>query len=184
MPADMLDDLIERYRGRVFGKYRGEVTGNDDATKRGRLKVRCEPVLGSLEVWAMPCVPYAGPSVGFYSLPEAGAGVWVEFEGGDPSFPIWTGCYWRDNELPDPGGAAVKIWKTEKVTIRADDDNDELKIVNTQESTLIVKDSVKAEVGEAAHTVASTGVTSEIAAGKVEVTATSVSVNSGAWEVM
>ena len=184
MNIDLLDDLVERYRGRVFGKYRGEVTDNEDATDRGRLKVRCEAVLGSLEVWAMPCVPYAGPSVGFYSLPEPGAGVWVEFEGGDPSFPIWTGCFWRDGELPDTGGPTVKIWQTEKVTIRADDDADELKITNSQESTLTIKDSVKSEVGEAAHTVASTGVTSELSAGKIEVTATSVSVNSGAWEVM
>ena len=82
----------------------------------------------------MPCVPYAGASVGFYSLPEPGTGIWVEFEAGDPSFPIWSGCFWGDNELPDSGGAAIKIWKTEKLTLRMDDDSDEMKLETTSGS--------------------------------------------------
>ena len=53
----------------------------------------------------MPCVPYAGPNVGIAFLPEVGSGVWIEFEGGDVSYPIWVGCYWRDGEVPaDVGG--------------------------------------------------------------------------------
>ena len=27
-------------------------------------------------------------------VPQIGAGVWVEFEQGDPDYPIWTGCFW------------------------------------------------------------------------------------------
>ena len=34
--------------------------------------------------------------MGLYAIPEPESGVWVEFEGGDPSFPIWTGCFWAD----------------------------------------------------------------------------------------
>ena len=48
----------------------------------------------------MPCVPYAGPNVGFAFLPEVGSGVWIEFEGGDVSYPIWVGGYWREGEVP------------------------------------------------------------------------------------
>ena len=40
--------------------------------------------------WAMPCAPYAGQQVGFFAVPPIGANVWVEFEGGDPDYPIWT----------------------------------------------------------------------------------------------
>jgi uncharacterized protein involved in type VI secretion and phage assembly len=29
-----------------------------------------------------------------FALPMIGSGVWVEFEQGDPSQPIWTGCFW------------------------------------------------------------------------------------------
>jgi len=47
--------------------------------------------------WAEPCVPLAGPTgppMGVYMVPAIGAGVWVEFEHGDPNRPIWTGCRW------------------------------------------------------------------------------------------
>src|SRR3954468_5999011 len=100
MNPDLLDDLHTWIRSHFFGKYRGTVTDNNDTTNRGRLKVTVPAVLETLEVWAMPCVPYAGDSVGFYMMPENGSGVWVEFEGGDPSFPIWSGCFWADDELP------------------------------------------------------------------------------------
>jgi uncharacterized protein involved in type VI secretion and phage assembly len=47
--------------------------------------------------WALPCVPLAGPSgtpMGIYLVPPIGAGVWIEFEKGDPDYPIWVGCRW------------------------------------------------------------------------------------------
>lgn len=180
---DLTQELLNWVRGHFFGKYRGTVSDNDDPTSRGRLKVKVPAVLGDVEVWAMPCVPYAGNGVGFYSLPEPDTGVWIEFEAGDPSYPIWTGCFWGDGELPDPGGAAVKIWKTEKVTVRIDDDADELKMENNSQSKVTLASDVKSESGGATHTVGSSGVVSELGAGKVEVTAASVSVNSGAMEV-
>jgi uncharacterized protein involved in type VI secretion and phage assembly len=96
-----LDQVLDWLRNRFFGKYRGIVTSNEDETNRGRLKVRVPSVWGeTMEVWAMPCLPYTGNTVGTYAIPEPKAGVWVEFEGGDTSFPIWTGGYWADDELP------------------------------------------------------------------------------------
>src|SRR5262249_8883078 len=87
--------LLDWVRNRHFGKYRGIVTDNDDPTKRGRVKVKVPAVYDeTLEVWAMPCLPYTGNNVGVYTVPEPNAGVWVEFEAGDPSYPIWTGGYW------------------------------------------------------------------------------------------
>jgi len=38
--------------------------------------------------------------VGLFFLPPKGANVWVEFEGGDPDYPIWSGCFWSDGEVP------------------------------------------------------------------------------------
>ncbi len=181
------DDLTQQcymwIRGHFFGKYRGTVTDNADPTNRGRLKVSVPAVLGTVESWAMPCVPYAGKKVGFYSLPENGTGVWVEFEAGDPSYPIWSGCFWADNELPDPGGAPIKIWKTEKLTLRIDDQNDEMKLATTSKSTVTLAKDIKSQKGNAKHTISSKGVVSELSAGKVEVTAATVKVNNGAWEV-
>ncbi len=37
-------------------------------------------------------MPAAGKSSGAFFVPEIGANVWIEFEQGDPDYPIWTGC--------------------------------------------------------------------------------------------
>ncbi|WP_204141051.1 phage baseplate assembly protein V [Halomicronema sp. CCY15110] len=184
MEPNLLEELLDWVRSHYYGKYRGCVTDNADATQRGRLKVRVPAVLADHEVWAMPCVPYAGDGVGFYSLPEPGAGVWVEFEGGDPSFPIWVGGFWADNELPDEADAAIKTWKTEQLQVRIDDTADELKVETTGGSTLTVADAITSDTATATHTVGSEGVVSEAGATKAEVTTTAFKVNNGALEVM
>jgi uncharacterized protein involved in type VI secretion and phage assembly len=179
-----LDLITERMQSKFYGKYRGSVTDNADPTGRGRLKVRVPSVLGALDLWAMPCVPYAGAGVGFYSLPEPDTSVWVEFEMGDPSFPVWVGCFWADGELPaDATGAPVKLWKTEKLTLRLDDDADEMLLLDTANSSVTLAADVKTESGGATHTVGSAGVVSEKGVKKVEVTSTAVVVNGGALEV-
>jgi len=38
---------------------------------------------------------------GLVISPEVGANAWVEFEGGDPDYPIWSGCFWGQTEHPD-----------------------------------------------------------------------------------
>ncbi len=78
-----------------YGKYRGTVINNIDPMQKGRLQVQVPDVMGlGLSSWAMPCVPLAGPQMGTYFVPIIGSGVWVEFEGGDPDYPIWTGGFW------------------------------------------------------------------------------------------
>ena len=32
--------------------------------------------------------------MGAYMIPQIGAGVWVEFEQGNPDYPIWSGCWY------------------------------------------------------------------------------------------
>jgi uncharacterized protein involved in type VI secretion and phage assembly len=181
---DTAQQLLTWVRGHFFGKYRGVVKDNQDSASVGRLKVTVPSVLGTLELWAMPCVPYAGDGVGFYSLPEAGTGVWIEFEAGDPSYPVWTGFFWGTGQLPDSGGAPVKIWKTQKVTVRIDDDADEIVTSTSSDAKVTLSDEAKTEAGGATHTVSSSGVTSEKGSGKVEVTDSAVKINSGAFEVM
>jgi hypothetical protein len=68
----------------------------------GRLQAMVPGVAGFLpSSWAMPCLPLAGINTGFFTVPAVGAGVWIEFERGDPDYPIWVGCYWGSAaELP------------------------------------------------------------------------------------
>jgi len=78
-----------------YGKYRGVVLNNIDPLQKARVQVQVPDVLGlGISSWAMPCVPIAGPQMGVYNVPPIGAGVWVEFEGGDPDYPIWSGGFW------------------------------------------------------------------------------------------
>ncbi|HEY6206063.1 MAG TPA: phage baseplate assembly protein V [Chthoniobacterales bacterium] len=79
---------------RYFGKYRGMVINNIDPMQMGRLMVQVPDISGLLpSSWAMPCFPVTGKQMGVWVLPQIGSGVWVEFEQGDPDYPIWVGCF-------------------------------------------------------------------------------------------
>lgn len=80
---------------KFYGKYRGTVVNNVDPLQRGRLLVMVPDVSAvALSSWALPCVPLAGRQMGAWFVPQAGAGVWVEFEQGDPDYPVWVGSFW------------------------------------------------------------------------------------------
>ena len=108
---------------RYFGKYRGTVANNIDPLQQGRVQVQCPAVLGDGRLsWAMPSSPYAGSSVGFFMIPPINANIWVEFEGGDPNFPIVGGCFWGEGEVPaTPAVAEMKVIKTSTATITLND---------------------------------------------------------------
>jgi hypothetical protein len=147
MDNQAVEQMLDWIRSHYFGKYRGTVTDNSDSTNRGRVKVRVPAVLKDLEVWAMPCLPFTGDGVGTYLVPDSGAGVWVEFEGGDPSYPIWTGGFWADNELPqDQDGTSatpsLKITRSQQgLLIALDDDAQTINISDSNGDNLITIDS-------------------------------------------
>lgn len=123
----MLGDVAEAIEERFCCKYRGLVVDNQDPTGRGRLEVKVPAVMGDEPVWALPCVPYAGDNAGSYMIPEPDTLVWVEFEAGDPSYPIWTGCFWPDGQAPQnnqglPAVPPIKIVRSEQGLIVSLDD--------------------------------------------------------------
>lgn len=184
-PSQALEEIIEWIRGRYFGKYRGVVTDNDDPFRRGRLEVEVPAVFGSEAAWAMPCVPYAGAGVGFHSLPDPGAGVWVEFEGGDPSFPVWTGCFWAAGELPPDRGPEVKAWYTEKLTLRLDAGSGEAALETLAGASHVLRDAaVTTTSGDSELTVTPEEIQARSGAKKAVVSAASFAVNDGAFEVV
>jgi hypothetical protein len=117
-----LDRVVEALGSRHFGKYRGEVTDNQDPLGQGRIQVRVPAILGERLLWAMPCVPYAGPDVGFLALPPVGGKVWIEFEQGDRAHPVWAGCYWDPDQLPSEAEPTTVLLKTPGATVLIKDD--------------------------------------------------------------
>jgi hypothetical protein len=94
-------DALEQQADRFYGKYRGLVVTNLDPTQTGRLKALVPEVLGEIPSgWALPCQPFTGTGAGLYAVPQTGAGVWIEFEAGDTSRPIWSGGWWAAGEVP------------------------------------------------------------------------------------
>jgi uncharacterized protein involved in type VI secretion and phage assembly len=79
---------------KYYGKYRGTVIQNVDPMNIGRIMVQVPDVSNVIpSTWAMPCFPFAGIQNGLFAVPAIGAGVWVEFEQGEPDYPIWSGCF-------------------------------------------------------------------------------------------
>lgn len=104
-----------------FGKYRGKVTSSQDPENLGRIQVTVPAVLGEgIQSWAMPCTPYAGKDIGLFTVPPVGSNIWVEFEGGDTDYPIWSGCFWGKGELPQNAQVAepdkVQVFRTQGIT--------------------------------------------------------------------
>lgn len=119
---------IQAAGNRFFGKYRGIVAENNDTQALGRIRAALAAFQGMLTNWALPCVPYAGPNVGFFAMPPLGASVWIEFEGGNPNYPVWSGCFWEIGDIPSnlqslnsQDMSQVKFLKTDTITLILND---------------------------------------------------------------
>jgi hypothetical protein len=114
--------------------------------------------------------------VGFFALPPVGASIWVEFEGGDPTYPIWVGCFWGDGGIPSgDAGPAIKFWRTDQVTVRIDDDEGTLLIETAGGARITVGPTAVVVEGGEVKQVAS-GMTTKLDAAGFDV-------NNGAFSV-
>ena len=135
---------------RHYGKYRGTVTDNQDPRNQGRVRTKVPEVLADVDSgWALPCTPYAGDTTGAYAVPPVGAGVWVEFEAGDVSRPIWTGGWWGNGKVPtDEAGTGatpdVKVTRSEQGLIIALHDDSQTIAVSDSNGSNLLKIEVQA----------------------------------------
>jgi uncharacterized protein involved in type VI secretion and phage assembly len=150
--APVHDGKNARESGRHYGKYRGTVTDNNDPRNQGRVRLKAPEILGDVESgWALPCAPYAGEKTGAYTVPPIGAGVWVEFEAGDVSRPIWVGCWWANDKVPtDESGAGatpdVKITRSEEGLLLALHDDSQTIALSDSNGSNILKIEVRSGV--------------------------------------
>lgn len=139
---------------KFYGKYRALVVSNNDPNKSGRIQVRCPKVLGEyVSSWCYPCLPFAFTDGGFITIPKNGDYVWVEFEDGDPAYPIWVGSCWQPNRTPlqsnyNPDDRIVFVSRNQHL-IEIDDKN----------NTIIVKmkDGTRFKLGNGIEITAPTG---------------------------
>ncbi|HSF24273.1 MAG TPA: phage baseplate assembly protein V [Blastocatellia bacterium] len=156
MPNPTLESMPETDAAggtqRFFGKYRGVVTDNQDPLNLGRVQARVPEILQDEPTgWAYPAAPYAGDNQGLFTIPPIDAGVWIEFEAGDVSRPIWAGTWWSENQVPkDNGGAGatppLKILRSEEgLMLALDDDAQTVTISDANGTNLVV---VKVQEGQ------------------------------------
>jgi uncharacterized protein involved in type VI secretion and phage assembly len=149
----VLARLVERVEGRFFGKYRGQVTDNNDPDNLGRIKAKVPRVLGDEESgWALPAFIYGGASEqGLFALPDIGAGVWIEFEGGDLSYPVWTGTWYTTGAIPESAQPGKKVFKTKSGhKIVFDDDGGTVEVTDSNANTVAMDaNTIKIAAGNA-----------------------------------
>lgn len=137
---------------KYFGVYRGTVVNNIDPMMLGRIMALVPDVGGiTPSTWAMPCVPIAGKQMGTFMVPQVGAGVWIQFEAGDPDRPVWTGGWWGiAAEVPAlalagvPGDPNIVIQSTLQNTLVISDlpgPTGGIMLKSTTGATIIVNDT-------------------------------------------
>jgi len=98
-------------RPRYYGKYRATVINNVDPEARGRIQVQLADRYGLFpSTWALPAFPAASIQHGIVAIPPLRASVWLEFEGGDTEFPIWSGAFFENSgEMPALAAAGTPV---------------------------------------------------------------------------
>ena len=168
--AELPVALAEHVATRYYGKYRGVVDSVGSGNELGLITALVPEVLGTeVSPWAMPAVPFAGAQHGFLALPEVNDGVWIEFEAGNVTQPIWSGFWWGDDEIPDPGAEKTRVFATSNGhKLVLDEDANEVRIEHGGGPSIVLTDS---------------DITIAVGSKKIVISSSSVSVNEGALEV-
>lgn len=166
----LVGDVAESARARHYGKHRGLVRDVDDPDELGRIKAEVPSVYHeAVSPWALPAVPFAGPDHGLVLLPEVGDGVWIEFEAGDISRPIWSGFWWADGQRPSPKGERIRLLATRSGhQVVLDEENDRIQLVHP---------------GGAEVTIGSDDIVLTLGTSELKITATEIVLNHGMIKV-
>lgn len=184
--SDLTVQMAERLRNSYFGKYRGLVKDVNDPLKIGRVRASVPEVLGEKELstWAMPAVPFAGKKHGLVLIPEFDDGVWIEFEAGDVSRPIWTGCWWAINELDDVSKTTARaLITTEGHRLVLDDKGKEIRLLHSKGAEMkMTEDDITLTIGGTEIKLTKNDLTLKSGSGKIKLSAAGVDINNGAMK--
>lgn len=172
----MFQPSLNQMSKRFYGKYRGIVVNNSDPLRIGRIMAEVPAVSEKPLTWALPCLPLGGNGTGIFTVPPNRTGVWIEFENGDPDYPIWVGCYWGDKaEIPAPAKEPLNpevssiILQTVNQNFVLISDKSGIKLQSKNGASISINNNeIKIENGQGAS---------------IELSGNSVKVNQGALEV-
>lgn len=166
-----VEQLARTATQRFYGKYRGVVTDNKDDKDLGRIKAQVPSVMGETEVgWALPVFPFIGDGHGFFMLPEVGSMVWIEFEAGNPDFPIWSGGFLTENQSkPEDGDVSVRVIVSK---------NSHKVVLDDKDDRIVVEHS-----GGASIEMTASEITISLSGSKMVMSATSISFNDGVVKI-
>lgn len=87
--------------GRFYSVYRGIVVNNEDPENLNRLRVAIPGIMGGIVLWALPRGQHGGEGNGFkFMAPQLEDIVYITFEDGDPSKPLWEYHGWSVGQIP------------------------------------------------------------------------------------
>jgi len=178
----MLVDIAETMRSRYYGKYRGVVVDVNDPQKMGRITANVPEVLQEIaSPWALPAAPFAGPDHGLVLIPEVGDGVWIEFEAGDISRPIWTGGWWDDGEMPTPADTQVRVLATKtKQKIVLDDQAKEIYLLQSNGAEIKMTDNdITLTIGQSEIKMTSDDITLKNGTTEIKLSSTELTLKGG-----
>lgn len=184
---DLTLQIAERLRDCYYGKYRALVKDVDDPEKLGRITAIVPEIYGEEESpWALPAVPFAGKKHGLVLLPEANDGVWIEFEAGNISRPIWTGCWWASDELDEVSKTQARSLVTTKGhKLVLDDEEDEIRLLHSKGAEIkMTGDDITLKIGGTEIKLTKDEMTLKSGSGQIKLSASGVDVNNGALKAM
>lgn len=144
-PLELLSTQGVEAIGRYYGVYRAIVINPQDNLNMGKILVNIPMIQSGIQVWASPKSIGGGMGYGFKFLtPPKGEVVWVEFEYGDPSRPVWSYHHWAKGEMPDELKSVNTIGlvtpKGHQIILKEDEDT---LLVQLEEGTSIFMDKDK-----------------------------------------
>jgi len=141
--------VTEVINSHYYGKYVGKVQTVGENENLGCITAIVPEIYGETESpWAKPCVPFGGANFGFLMLPNPQDLVWIEFEAGDISRPIWSGFLWAKNELPESAAGNKRVIVSPNGNkIIFDDENKELILISNDSTITITSDSIEIDAG-------------------------------------
>jgi len=172
--------------GQYFGKYSAVVKDNSDAQKLGTVKVSVPTLFPENELMdARAALPF-----GWFFIPENEAPVWVEFEGGDSTLPLWTGMqslsgkYPSELDLDPPQKRALKTAAGHLILFDDKSGEELIRIVEAVHSHEIVLDQNGIKVTDGVNnqtlTFDSSGVKASLQSGaSVTITSSGITVDAG-----